>query len=73
MVLKSLIDYCRSAICGLFGEGGLIIFDLSSRVTAYTAIDIISVIVLGILGGLFGALFNHLLDRVLRKYGIINA
>ena len=72
MVLKSLIEYCRSGKCGLFGEGGLIIWDLSSRVTAYTAIDIVAVIVLGILGGLFGALFNHLLDRILRKYGIIN-
>jgi chloride channel 7 len=72
MVLKSLIEYCRSGNCGLFGEGGLIMFDVSSRVTTYTAVDIVVVIVLGILGGLFGALFNHLLGRVLRKYGFIN-
>ncbi|KAK1668701.1 hypothetical protein QYE76_056860 [Lolium multiflorum] len=73
MVLKSLIEYCRSGNCGLFGEGGLIMFDVSSRVTTYTAVDIVVVIVLGILGGLFGALFNHLLGRVLGKYGFINA
>ncbi|PNT73292.1 chloride channel protein CLC-c [Brachypodium distachyon] len=72
MVLRSLIEYCRSGNCGLFGKGGLIMFDVSSRVTAYTATDIAAVILLGILGGLLGALFNFLLGWILRTYGIIN-
>lgn len=72
MVLRSLIEYCRGGNCGLFGKGGLIMFDVSSRVTSYTAIDIAAVILLGILGGLLGALYNFLLDWILRTYSIIN-
>ncbi|EMS55037.1 Chloride channel protein CLC-c [Triticum urartu] len=72
IVLRSLIEYCRSGNCGLFGKGGLIMFDVSSRVTTYTATDIAAVILLGILGGLLGALFNHFVDQILRRYGVIN-
>lgn len=72
MVLRSLIEYCRGGNCGLFGKGGLIMFDVSSRVTSYTAIDIAAVILLGILGGLLGALYNFLLGWILRTYSIIN-
>ncbi|KAI5003489.1 hypothetical protein ZWY2020_030649 [Hordeum vulgare] len=72
IVLRSLIEYCRSGNCGLFGEGGLIMFDVSSRVTSYTGTDIAAVILLGILGGLLGALFNHFVDLILRRYGVIN-
>ena len=72
IVLRSLIEYCRSGNCGLFGKGGLIMFDVSSRVTTYTATDIGAVILLGILGGLLGALFNRFVDQILRRYGVIN-
>ncbi|KAL6840155.1 hypothetical protein ACP4OV_029965 [Aristida adscensionis] len=72
MVLRSLIDYCRGGGCGLFGKGGLIMFDLSSRLPTYTVTDLIAVVLLGILGGLLGALFNFLVDRILRVYGLLN-
>ncbi|KAL6616475.1 hypothetical protein ACP70R_038745 [Stipagrostis hirtigluma subsp. patula] len=72
MVLRSLIDYCRGGRCGLFGKGGLIMFDLSSRLPTYTVTDLAAVILLGILGGLLGALFNFLVDRILRIYSLLN-
>ncbi|ONK77356.1 uncharacterized protein A4U43_C02F5680 [Asparagus officinalis] len=72
VVLRSLIYYCRGGNCGLFGEGGLIMFDLSSTITTYSAPDMLVIIVLGVIGGLFGGLYNFLLDRVLRAYSIIN-
>ncbi|XP_062206235.1 chloride channel protein CLC-c-like [Phragmites australis] len=72
MVLRTLIDYCHGGHCGLFGKGGLIMFDLSSRQATYTATDLAAVILLGILGGLLGALFNFLVDRILRIYSIVN-
>ncbi|KAJ1286465.1 hypothetical protein BS78_03G354100 [Paspalum vaginatum] len=72
MVLRGLIDYCRSGNCGLFGKGGLIMFDLGSRQATYTASDLAAVILLGILGGLLGALFNFLIDRILRVYSLVN-
>uniref|UniRef100_A0A0D9W5D3 Chloride channel protein n=2 Tax=Leersia perrieri TaxID=77586 RepID=A0A0D9W5D3_9ORYZ len=72
VVLRALIEFCRSGKCGLFGQGGLIMFDLSSTIPTYTAQDVVAIIVLGIIGGVFGGLFNFLLDRILRAYSIIN-
>ena len=71
-MLRGLIELCRSGKCGLFGQGGLIMFDLSSTVPSYSTQDIIAIIVLGIIGGVFGGLFNFLLDRILRAYSFIN-
>lgn len=47
-------------------------FDVSSSVTTYSTPDLIVIIVLGVIGGVFGALFNYLLDRILRTYSFIN-
>lgn len=47
-------------------------FDLGSRQATYTATDLAAVILLGILGGLLGALFNFLVDRILRVYNLVN-
>uniref|UniRef100_K3Y593 CBS domain-containing protein n=1 Tax=Setaria italica TaxID=4555 RepID=K3Y593_SETIT len=72
VVLRGLIQFCRSGKCGLFGQGGLIMFDLSSTIPTYSTQDMIAIIVLGIIGGVFGGLFNFLLDRILRAYSFIN-
>ncbi|KAL5699798.1 hypothetical protein ACHQM5_030652 [Ranunculus cassubicifolius] len=72
VVLRGLIVYCRSGKCGLFGQGGLIMFDIGSSVTTYSTPDLLAVIVLGIIGGVFGSLYNYLVDKVLRAYTIIN-
>ncbi|XP_039125599.1 LOW QUALITY PROTEIN: chloride channel protein CLC-c-like [Dioscorea cayenensis subsp. rotundata] len=72
VVLRALIGFCRGGKCGLFGEGGLIMFDLSSSVATYSAPDLIAVIVLGVLGGLLGSLYNFFLDKILRSYSVIN-
>lgn len=47
-------------------------FDLSSSVATYSAPDLIAVIVLGVLGGLLGSLYNFFLDKILRSYSVIN-
>lgn len=72
VVLRGLIGFCRSGKCGLFGQGGLIMFDLSSTIPTYSTQDIVAIIVLGVVGGVFGGLFNFLLDRILRAYSFIN-
>ncbi|OVA11617.1 CBS domain [Macleaya cordata] len=72
VVLRALIEFCRSGNCGLFGQGGLIMFDVSSAMTTYSTADLLAVLVLGIIGGLFGSLYNYLVDKVLRTYSIIN-
>ncbi|XP_043698325.1 chloride channel protein CLC-c-like [Telopea speciosissima] len=72
VVLRGFIDFCQSGNCGLFGQGGLIMFDVSSANAAYSSPDLLAVIVLGIIGGIFGSLYNYLVDKVLRTYSIIN-
>lgn len=47
-------------------------FDINSTVASYTTPDLLAVIVLGVIGGIFGSLYNYLVDKVLRTYSIIN-
>ncbi|XP_042516974.1 chloride channel protein CLC-c-like [Macadamia integrifolia] len=72
VVLRGFIEYCQSGKCGLFGQGGLIMFDVSSAISTYSTQDLLVVIILGIIGGIFGSLYNYLVDKVLRTYSIIN-
>nr|AXR75222.1 CLC-1a [Nicotiana benthamiana] len=72
MVLRSFIVFCRSGKCGLFGQGGLIMYDVNSGAPNYNTIDVLAVMLIGVLGGLLGSLYNYLVDKVLRTYSIIN-
>lgn len=72
VVLRSFIEFCRSGRCGLFGQGGLIMFDVNSAPAAYSTPDLLAVIFLGVIGGIFGSLYNYMVDKVLRTYSIIN-
>jgi len=72
VVLRTFIVFCRGGQCGLFGEGGLIMFDVNSVNPTYRIADLLAVIVLGMIGGIFGSLYNYLVDKVLRAYSIIN-
>ncbi|XP_047062627.1 putative chloride channel-like protein CLC-g isoform X1 [Lolium rigidum] len=72
VVLRVLIDVCKSGRCGLFGKGGLIMFDVTSGYINYHAVDLPPVITLAVLGGVLGSLYNLFLDKVLRLYNVIN-
>ncbi|KAF8034849.1 hypothetical protein BT93_C1007 [Corymbia citriodora subsp. variegata] len=72
MILEALIEFCNSGKCGPFGKGGLIMFDVTSTEVSYHLLDVPPVLLLGVLGGLFGSLFNFLLNKVLQVYNVIN-
>ncbi|KAK1677078.1 hypothetical protein QYE76_037926 [Lolium multiflorum] len=72
VVLRGFIEVCRNGRCALFGEGGLIIFDVGDVTVNYHLNDLIIVTLVGVIGGLLGALYNHLLHKVLRLYSLIN-
>ncbi|KAE8689214.1 putative chloride channel-like protein CLC-g [Hibiscus syriacus] len=72
IVLRGFIEFCSTENCGLFGQGGLIMYDISAAKVVYSAPDILAVILLGVIGGLLGSLYNYLVDKVLRTYSIIN-
>ncbi|XP_014509989.1 chloride channel protein CLC-b [Vigna radiata var. radiata] len=72
VVLRATIELCHKGKCGLFGEGGLIMFDVSDVTVNYNVIDVIPVVIIGVLGGVLGSLYNYLLHKVLRLYNLIN-
>lgn len=72
VVLRGFMEVCNSGNCGLFGRGGLILFDVGDVTVRYHAIDLVPVIVIGIIGGVLGSLYNYLLHKVLRLYSLIN-
>ncbi|KAK7364892.1 hypothetical protein VNO80_13638 [Phaseolus coccineus] len=72
VVLRATIELCHKGKCGLFGEGGLIMFDVSDVTVTYNVMDVIPVVIIGVLGGVLGSLYNYLLHKVLRLYNLIN-
>ncbi|KAJ9174780.1 hypothetical protein P3X46_013386 [Hevea brasiliensis] len=72
LVLRGFIEFCWTGRCGLFGQGGLIIFDVSSTKATYSILDFLAVVFLGVLGGILGSLYNYWNDKILRSYSIIN-
>ncbi|ONK76713.1 uncharacterized protein A4U43_C03F31350 [Asparagus officinalis] len=71
-VLRALIDVCNSGKCGLFGKGGLIMFNVTADDISYGSKDLLPVIILGVIGGILGSLYNFLLEKLLRVYSLIN-
>ncbi|XP_027329654.1 putative chloride channel-like protein CLC-g isoform X1 [Abrus precatorius] len=71
ILLRAMIDVCLSGKCGLFGKGGLIMFDAYSASISYHLVDLPPVFILGVIGGILGSLYNLMLSKVLRIYNFI--
>ncbi|XP_073004669.1 putative chloride channel-like protein CLC-g [Typha latifolia] len=72
VVLRLFINICNSGECGLFGKGGLIMYDVTSDEMTYHFADLPPVILLGVIGGVLGSLYNYFMSKVLRIYNLIN-
>lgn len=72
VVLRASIEICQAGDCGLFGGGGLVMFDVSGVSVNYNILDIIPIISIGVIGGILGSLYNYFLHKVLRFYSLIN-
>ena len=72
VVLRAAAEICSHGRCGLFGNGGLILFDVSAVEVHYHPVDLLPVIAVGVIGGVLGSLYNFLLHKVLRLYSLIN-
>ncbi|KAG8366778.1 hypothetical protein BUALT_Bualt16G0003100 [Buddleja alternifolia] len=72
VVLRAFMEYCKSGNCGLFGKGGLIMFDVSGVSVRYHVVDIFPIVAIGVIGGILGSLYNYLLHKVLKVYNVIN-
>ncbi|KAG0584002.1 hypothetical protein KC19_3G178600 [Ceratodon purpureus] len=69
VVLRTGIAWCKQGHCGLAGEGGLIIFDVSGVQDNYGLNELVPVVVLGLLGGVLGSLFNQINAKIIMWSG----
>jgi chloride channel 7 len=65
VVMRTGIAWCKNGGCGLSGEGGLIIFDVSGVQDNYGLKELVPVIILGIVGGVLGSLFNQINGKII--------
>ncbi|CAL5337687.1 hypothetical protein CsSME_00020944 [Camellia sinensis var. sinensis] len=60
VVVRTAMGWCKSGKCGHFGSGGFIIWDISGGQEDYSFEELLPMAVIGVIGGLLGALFNQL-------------
>lgn len=60
VVVRTTMGWCKSGNCGHFGSGGFIIWDISGGQEDYSFEELLPMAVIGVVGGLLGALFNQL-------------
>uniref|UniRef100_A0A2P2MKY6 Chloride channel protein n=1 Tax=Rhizophora mucronata TaxID=61149 RepID=A0A2P2MKY6_RHIMU len=60
VVVRTAMGWCKSGNCGHFGSGGFIIWDISGAQDDYSFRELLPMAVIGVIGGLLGALFNQL-------------
>ncbi|CAA3028164.1 chloride channel CLC-d isoform X2 [Olea europaea subsp. europaea] len=60
VVVRTAMGWCKSGKCGHFGSGGFIIWDISDGQEDYSFQELLPMAVIGVIGGLLGALFNQL-------------
>ncbi|XP_022721873.1 chloride channel protein CLC-d-like isoform X5 [Durio zibethinus] len=66
VVVRAAMGWCKSGNCGHFGSGGFIIWDISDGQEDYSFKELLPMAVIGVIGGLLGALFNQLTIYVTR-------
>ncbi|RVX22124.1 Chloride channel protein CLC-d [Vitis vinifera] len=64
VVVRTAMGWCKSGKCGHFGSGGFIIWDISDFIFSgqedYSFEELLPMAIIGVIGGLLGALFNQL-------------
>ncbi|GMJ05487.1 chloride channel D [Hibiscus trionum] len=66
VVVRVAMGWCKSGNCGHFGSGGFIIWDISDGQEDYSFEELLPMALIGVIGGLLGALFNQLTIYVTR-------
>ncbi len=65
VIMRTGIVWCEHGHCGLSGEGGFIIFDISGNPDNYGLQELLPVAILGVVGGVLGSLFNQINGKII--------
>ncbi|KAH7446586.1 hypothetical protein KP509_01G063300 [Ceratopteris richardii] len=68
VVRQVINNLCEGGKCGIFGNGGLIVFDMSEVSTNMRLMALIPALLLGIVGGILGSLFTYLSGKIMKFY-----
>lgn len=60
VVVRSSMGWCKHGNCGHFSSGGFIIWDISGGQEDYSFQELLPMAIIGVIGGLLGAIFNQL-------------
>ena len=61
------MKYCEAETsCGFFGSGGFIVYEIREGQDGFAFYELLPMLLLGVLGGLLGATFNHLNAKLAR-------
>lgn len=61
-------NYCQNGNCGMFGSGGISLFDMGQVSMEVGLMALIPVIILGIIGGVLGSFFTYLNGKIVKAY-----
>ena len=70
VILQAAITYCGDDGCGLFGSGGLIMYNVGTISISFTLIELVPVVILGFIGGVLGSLFTYINGKIVKSYSI---
>eukprot|EP00250_Pteridium_aquilinum_P024475 c29128_g1_i1 orf=221-2632(+) len=68
IALRLTLSYCNTGSCGIFGTGGLIMFDMGVVSTNVGLMELIPVVILGVVGGCVGSLYTYLSGKIVSTY-----
>eukprot|EP00250_Pteridium_aquilinum_P012634 c20846_g1_i1 orf=136-2460(+) len=68
VVLRTATGLCDEHKCGLYENGGLILFDIGSVSVDFGLIDLVPVITLGIIGGGMGSALTYISAKIVVMY-----
>ena len=72
VILQAAITYCGDDSCGLYGTGGLILYNIGDISIQFGLVELVPVVILGLIGGFLGSLFTYFNGKIIEFYSILH-
>lgn len=68
VVIRTAISFCGDKNCGLYGHGGLIMYNIGNFSVKFRLLELVPVVILGLIGGFMGSLFTFFNGKIVEVY-----